>query len=121
MRFGYEGLSSVKIRKIMIKNFRGVKELDWNLPNANIFCLIGKGDSSKSTILEAIRYAFYPQWNLTLVDSDFHQCKVTDSIVIEITVGNLIEEFCSLDKYGYYLRGWDAANHKLIDEPEDHL
>jgi putative ATP-dependent endonuclease of OLD family len=105
----------------MIKNFRGVKELDWNLPNANIFCLIGKGDSSKSTILEAIRYTFYPQWNLTLVDSDFHQCKVTDTIVIEITIGNLIEEFCSLDKYGYYLRGWDAAKHKLIDEPEDYL
>ena len=71
LRFGYEVLSSVKIRKVKIKNFRGVKELDWNLPNASIFCLIGKGDSSKSTILEAIRYAFYPQWNLTLVDSDF--------------------------------------------------
>lgn len=111
----------MKIRKIKIKNFRGVKELEWNLPNANIFCLIGKGDSSKSTILEAIRYAFYPQWNLTLVDSDFYQCKVTDSILIEITIGDLSEQFCSLDKYGHYLRGWDAKNRILVDEPEDHL
>lgn len=111
----------MKIRKIKIKNFRGVKELDWSLPNADIFCLIGKGDSSKSTILEAIRYAFHPQWNLTLSDSDFHQCKVADSIVIEVTIGALTEAFCSLDKYGQYLRGWDAATLKLTDEPEDHL
>lgn len=111
----------MKIRRIKIENFRGVKELDWSLPNADIFCLIGKGDSSKSTILEAIRYAFHPQWNLTLSDSDFHQCKVADSIVIEVTIGALTEAFCSLDKYGQYLRGWDAANLKLTDEPEDHL
>ncbi|MFN7153589.1 MAG: ATP-dependent nuclease [Acidovorax sp.] len=111
----------MKIRKIKIKNFRGVKELDWSLPNADIFCLIGKGDSSKSTILEAIRYAFNPQWNLTLSDSDFHQCKVADSIVIEVTIGALTEAFCSLDKYGQYLRGWDAVTLKLTDEPEDYL
>lgn len=111
----------MKIRKITIKNFRGVKVLDWNLPKADIFCLIGKGDSSKSTILDAIRYAFHPQWNLTLSDSDFHQCKVTESIVIEVTIGELTDEFCSLDKYGHYLRGWDAAALKLTDEPEDHL
>ena len=111
----------MKIRKIKIKNFRGVKELDWNLPKADIFCLIGKGDSSKSTILEAIRYAFHPQWNLTLSDSDFHQCKVADSIVIEVTIGELTAEFCSLNKYGHHLRGWDTAALKLTDEPEDHL
>ncbi|MBA4110327.1 MAG: hypothetical protein C0487_12120 [Leptothrix sp. (in: Bacteria)] len=110
----------MKIRKIKINNFRGVKELDWNLPKADIFCLIGKGDSSKSTILEAIRYAFHPQWNLTLSDSDFHQCKVAESIVIEVTIGELTEDFCSLDKYGRHLRGWDAASLKLTDEPEDH-
>ncbi|WP_328587171.1 MULTISPECIES: AAA family ATPase [Pseudomonas syringae group] len=70
------GYRSVKIRKIVIKNFRGVKALDWNVPTADIFCLIGKGDSSKSTILEAIRYTFHPQWNLALSDSDFYQCKI---------------------------------------------
>lgn len=111
----------MKIRKIKIKNFRGVKELEWNLPTADIFCLIGKGDSSKSTILEAIRYAFFPQWNLTLSDSDFYQCKVADSIVIEVTIGELLEDFCSLNKYGNYLRGWDAAALKINDEPDDHL
>lgn len=111
----------MKIRKITIKNFRGVKELDWTLPTADIFCLIGKGDSSKSTILEAIRYVFYPQWNLTLSDSDFYQCKVENSIAVEVTIGDLVEEFCSLNKYGNHLRGWNAAALELTDEPDDHL
>jgi len=111
----------VKIRKLKIKNFRGIMELDWNLPAGDIFCLIGKGDSSKSTILESIRYAFYPQWNLTLSDSDFYQCKVENSIVIEVTIGDLVEEFCSLNKYGSYLRGWDETALNLTDEPDDQL
>ncbi len=111
----------MRIRKITIRNFRGVKELDWSLPAAEIFCLIGKGDSSKSTILEAIRYTFYPQWNLTLSDTDFYQCKVENTIVIDVTIGDLVDELCSLNKYGNYLRGWDAAGQKLTDEPDDHL
>lgn len=111
----------MKIRQISIKNFRGVKELDWALPASDIFCLIGKGDSSKSTILEAIRFTFYPQWNLTLSDSDFYQCKVENTITIEVTIGNLAEELCSLNKYGPYLRGWDSAARSLTDEPDDHL
>lgn len=111
----------MKIRSIKIKNFRGVKELDWSLPTRDIFCLIGKGDSSKSTILEAIKCAFYPHWSLTLSDSDFYECNIDKSIIIEVTIGDLIHEFCALNKYGNYLRGWDAATLKVVDEPDDHL
>lgn len=111
----------MKIRNIRLNNFRGIKALDWKLPNGNIFCLIGKGDSSKSTILDGIRYAFYPQWNLSLSDSDFYQCKTDDPIVIEVSIGELVDEFCSLNKYGQYLRGWNSADLSLSDEPDDHL
>lgn len=111
----------MKIRQIKINNFRGIKTLDWSLPAGNILCLIGKGDSSKSTIIDAIRYAFYPQWNLSLSDSDFYQCKTDDPIVIEVSIGELIDEFCSLSKYGQYLRGWDTTKLILSDEPDDHL
>ena len=111
----------MKIRKISIKNFRGIKELDWSLPAAEIFCLIGKGDSSKSTILEALRYAFYPQWNPIFTDADFYQCKVDNGIVIEVTLGDLTPEFCSDQKYGHHQRGWDKSTQKLTDESDDHL
>ncbi|MBC3805796.1 AAA family ATPase [Undibacterium seohonense] len=111
----------MKIRRLTIKNFRGIKQLDWNLPVGDIFCLIGKGDSSKSTILEAIKYVFFPQWNLSLNDSDFYQCKTDAPIFIEVTIGALIEDFCSLNKYGQWLRGWNAATVTITDEPDDHL
>lgn len=111
----------MKIRKLTIKNFRGIKKLDWDVPVGNIFCFVGKGDSSKSTILDGIRYAFYPQWNLSLNDSDFYQCKTDDPIVVEVTIGDLVAEFCSLNKYGQYLRGWDANTLTISDEPDDHL
>ena len=80
----------MKIRNIKIRNFRGIKKLDWALPDKSIFCFIGKGDSAKTTILEAIRYAFYPRWNLTVGDYDFYGCQTYDpltktynSIIIE--------------------------------------
>jgi putative ATP-dependent endonuclease of the OLD family len=111
----------MKIRKVAIRNFRGVKELDWSLPTADIFCLIGKGDSSKSTILEAIRYAFHPQWNVTFSDSDFHQCKFDVPIVIEVTLGDLVADFWSITKYGHHLRGWDSKAKIIVDEPGDDL
>jgi len=111
----------MKIRKLKINNFRGIKDLDWKLPIAGVFCLIGKGDSSKSTVLDAIRYLFYSQWQLSLTDSDFYQCKTDRPIVIEACIGELIEEFISLNKYGQYLRGWDIPNLTLFDEPDDHL
>lgn len=111
----------MKIRKLKIRNFRGIKELDWCLPNENIFCLIGKGDSSKSTIVDSIHYAFYPQWNLSLNDTDFYNCSVTDSIIIEVCIGELSDAFCSLDKFGKYFQGWDPIKKTVADEPGDGL
>ncbi|WAB99740.1 AAA family ATPase [Pseudomonas putida] len=111
----------MKIRRLMIKNFRGVSELEWSLPDRHIFCLIGKGDSAKSTLLEAIRYVFYPQWNLTLSDADFHKSNISEPIIIEATIGDLVDDFCSLKKYGHHLRGWDRETLAIVDEPDDHL
>lgn len=110
----------MKIRNIKIQNFRGIKKLDWNLPEQNLFCLIGKGDSGKTTILEAIRYSFSPQWNLAFNDSDFYLCKTNDPILIEIIIGEIPDELCSEKKYGAHLRGWNNATFTLHDEPEDH-
>lgn len=37
-------------------DFCGICELDWSLSDKTLFCLIGRGDSTKSTILEALRF-----------------------------------------------------------------
>jgi putative ATP-dependent endonuclease of the OLD family len=41
-----------------------------------MICLIGPGDSTKTTILNAIEYALSPKWNLTFTDNDFYQSNV---------------------------------------------
>ena len=47
----------------MIRNFRGIRELDWHV-DGTILCLVGPGDSTKTTILDAIELAMTPQWNV---------------------------------------------------------
>lgn len=110
---------SVKIRRIEITNFRGIKHLKWNIPDQQLVCLIGKGDSAKTTILEAIRCTFNPQWNLPFNDSDFYLCDTGQPIRIEMLLGDLPDEFCSDQKYGAHLRGWNKITTTLRDEPED--
>lgn len=109
----------MKIRQLKILNFRGIGKLEWDLPDENTFCLIGKGDSTKTTVLEAIRCVFSPQWNHAFNDSDFHQCDTDNAIHIEIVLGDLLPEFCAEQKYGAHLRGWNKDKLKLNDEPED--
>lgn len=105
------------IRNILIKNFRGIKKLDWNI-TGNLICFIGAGDSTKSTILDAIEYALLPKWNMIFEDSDFYNLDINNSIVIDVTIGQLPEEFLSEQRYGLYLRGWSSENG-LHDEPEE--
>lgn len=95
--------------------------MDWNIPEQSVFCFIGKGDSAKSTILDAIKYVFHPHWSLSLNDADFYQCNTDVPIVIEATFGDLIDDFRSLQKYGRYLRGWNILGITLSDEPSDNL
>ena len=100
----------MRIRHLSINNFRGIHEMEWALPDKAFFCLIGRGDSTKSTILEALRRIFYPQWNLVFDDADFYQCKPDNAIRIEAILGGIPEEFRDLENYGHCLCGWDPVN-----------
>ena len=86
----------MRIRRISIKNFRGIRQLVWNVPDSALLCLIGRGDSTKSTILEALRRVFHPQWNLGFDDADFFQCDPANTICIDATVGNIPDQFRDL-------------------------
>jgi predicted ATP-dependent endonuclease of OLD family len=109
----------MKIRKLEIKNYRGIKALDWIIPDETFICLIGKGDSGKSSILEAIHYIFYPSWNLSLCDSDFYDGQVNKSIELVAHITDFPEELKAIDKYGLCLRGWNDTEKRINDEPED--
>lgn len=106
-----------RIRKVEIENFRGIKSLTW-LPSEGINCLIGPGDSGKSSILDAIDLCLGARRNLQFTDVDFHNLQVGTPIRVSITVGELDDALKSIDSYGLYLRSFDAATGEIQDEPE---
>jgi putative ATP-dependent endonuclease of the OLD family len=105
------------IRKIEIQNFRGIKELVW-LPSAGINCLIGPGDSGKSSILDAIDYCVGARRNIQFTDADFHGLDVEQPIRISVTIGELDDALKNMDAYGLYVRSFDARSGEIEDEPE---
>jgi putative ATP-dependent endonuclease of OLD family len=111
----------MRIRHLSVRNFRGIRQLDWTIPNRNVLCLIGRGDSTKSTILEALRRVFYPQWNLSFDDADFHFCNPADPLTIEAVLGDLPDAFRDLEKYGHLLCGWNAETNTRTGDPGDGL
>lgn len=102
------------IKRIKINNFRGIRELNWELKN-KLICLIGPGDSTKTTILDAIEWALYPYWNINVSDYDFYNCDIDNNIKIEITIGDFPEEFIKEENYGLLLRK-DVDNDTDNDE-----
>lgn len=108
----------MQIVEIDIKNFRGIKSFRQSFYGKKLICLIGRGDSGKSTILEAISYALYPSWNLQLNDNDFFNGDPSNSISIDISI-KVPDEFILEEKYGLYLRGYNKDEDKIYDEIKD--
>lgn len=105
-----------RIRQIEVKNFRGISSLVWH-PRAGINCLVGPGDSGKSTILDAIDLCLGARRAAQFSDSDFYQLNVEEPISISVTVGELSDALKSMDAYGLYLRGYDATLGIIEEEP----
>lgn len=107
-----------RIRKLEIANFRGIRALTWH-PAPGINCLIGSGDSGKSTILDAIDLCLGARRNVQFSDADFVGLDIANPISITLTLGDLDESLKSLDSYGPYLRGYKTDTGAVEDEPEN--
>lgn len=108
------------IREIEIRNFRGISYLKW-WPNPGINCLIGPGDAGKSTVLDAIELTLSARQSNGFTDADFHLNRVSDPIVIDVTLGTLDDELRNLELYGHFLRGRDPATGALENETSSAL
>jgi len=105
------------IKNINISHFRGVNQLDWHVAGRFV-CLIGPGDSTKTTILEAVELALTPRRNVSFDDADFYNANTESPIVIEITIGEIPSDLLSDSKFGYLIKGWDETVG-IRDEPQD--
>ena len=103
---------------MQINNFRGIKVFD-EIFDKNFICLIGRGDTGKSTILDAISLVLSPDWNPTFYDSDFYNCDISNHIEIEVSLVDLPNKILKENKFGLYIRGLDRRNDAISDEIDD--
>jgi putative ATP-dependent endonuclease of the OLD family len=106
-----------RIRKLEIRNFRSIRKLDW-IPDEGINCLIGPGDSGKSTVIDAIDLCLGSRRTITIYDTDFPDLTVDAPISITATIGDLPDALKNLDNYGDFLRSFNKATGEIDEEPK---
>ena len=104
------------IRVVEIENFRGIKALRW-CPTSGFNCLIGPGDSGKSTVLDAIDLCLGARRTIQFTDADFHAADPENTLRILVALGDLDDSLQSIDTYGEYLRGFNSEDGSIEDEP----
>ncbi len=104
-----------KIHTLKIKNFRGIKEFEHVFGDSNFICLIGRGDSGKTTILNAINAVLYPGWNYSFDDTDFFNGDVENPIEIEVSLIDVPNELLTDSKFGLYKRLLNSKG-EIVDD-----
>lgn len=105
----------MKLTSIEIKNFRGIKHASVFFPlDSQIICLIGAGDSGKSTLLTAIEWTLWPSWSLIATDTDFYDCDTSSPIEITVSIMEIPQALMKEDKFGLYLRDYDKARRSQM-------
>lgn len=100
----------MRIRRIDIENFRGIKCASWRLPKDHtLLVLIGPGDSTKTTLLTAIDRALHDRAGMTFADTDFYNAVVDEPIRIRLAVDDLPDELIAMDAFGAFLAGINDA------------
>ena len=108
-----------KIIKLKVSNYRCIQNFEQTFKNQNFICLIGRGDSGKSTLLKAISLVLSPNWNLTFLDSDFFNGNIENPIEIEISLIDFPESFLLEEKFGLYISGYDKDTGEIHNEIHD--
>lgn len=107
-----------KIHTLKIKNFKGLQNFEQEFGFTDFVCLIGRGDSGKTTILEAISSVLSPSWNLTFYDTDFFNGNINQEIQIEVSLYDIPDELFNRNKFGLHKRCLNK-NNKIIDDVSD--
>lgn len=110
----------MRIRRVDIENFRGIRSASWRLPpDRRFFVLIGPGDSTKTTVLSAIERALHDRAGLSMLDTDFYAARVDDPIRIRIAIDDLPDELIAMDAFGGFLCGINDEGEWSHDPVDD--
>lgn len=109
-----------KLIDLKIKNFRGIKTFEHAF-KGDFICLIGRGDTSKTTILDAISYVLSGSRSLSFYDTDFYNCDTTKDIEIEATVINVPAKLIAENKYYSHVRVYNLETRTISDDIKDDI
>lgn len=123
----------MKISRLTIQNFRGIKKADLLLPDHVV--LIGDNNVGKSTILEALDLVLGPdrlnkrpivdEHDFYLGDYRAKENQAPPEILIEATITNLNSD--QRNRFKDYIEWWDQEKNKLHTSPppanvdQDHI
>lgn len=103
------------IRSLVIERYRGIEHLNWE-PTARVNCLIGPGDTGKSTTLSAIELLLDPRPSPVPSEYDYFRRRVDQGFRITAVLGDLDEGAVSAMRTPP-LHGWlDGRLQPLPDE-----
>ncbi len=78
----------MRVRQLTVRNYRGIKKADWSL-DSRFIALVGPGDSTKTTLLDALGLVLSSRYTETFTDADFYNSDTSTPIVIEAVVVDL--------------------------------
>ena len=104
-----------KIVFLKIDNFRSIKKFSWK-PSLGMNCLVGGGDSGKTTVLDAIDFCLGARRSAQFSDYDFYKTDTSEPIKILVALGALETSLLSMDAYGDYFCGYNHTTGSF--EPE---
>lgn len=103
------------LRRIRIEHFRGIESADWVIKQ-RLISLVGAGDSTKTTLLDAIGLVLSPNYSLQFTDADFFSLDLTKNIVIEATITDLPDALVKENQLGKDRSGL-MPNGTLVHDP----
>jgi energy-coupling factor transporter ATP-binding protein EcfA2 len=113
------GEALMRVRQLEISHYRGIEDLKWSIPkDRGLICLVGPGDSGKSTLLDALNLVLGDRWNPAIADTDFFNCDSSSPIVIRCVVSGLPASLLKDSAFGLWLSGIEDSG-ALLQDPID--
>jgi putative ATP-dependent endonuclease of OLD family len=103
------------IRSLTIERYRGIEGLTWR-PSGRLNCLIGPGDSGKSTILAAVELLLDPRPAPPISEFDYHRRRVEQGFQVTGVLGDL-DDWAVASLRNPPLQGW--LNGELRPLPDE--
>ncbi|WP_425308933.1 ATP-binding protein [Ammonicoccus fulvus] len=105
------------LRHVGIEHFRGIRAAKWKI-DRRLVALVGAGDSTKTTLMDAIGLVLSPSYTTQFTDADFYEFDITNNIVIEAVVTELPDGLVKESQLGKDRSGL-MPDGTLVHDPVD--